>query len=91
MNIIPPQTQQSYQPKYPGVPGEEKKKRKFTPLPYSYKYIMEYLIKKKLMQLIDLRPPPYPLPYRYNQTEHCKYHQTLGCILDRWFQLKHDI
>lgn len=49
MNIIPPQTQQFYQPRYLGVPREERKKRKFTPLPYSYKYIMEYLIKKKVV------------------------------------------
>lgn len=66
MNIIPPQTQQFYQPRYPGAPGKEKKKRKFTLLPYSYKYIIKYLIKKKLLQLIDPRPPPYPLPYYYN-------------------------
>ncbi len=52
---------------------------------------MEYLIKKKLLQLIDPRPPPYPLPYRYNQAEHCEYHQTLGHTLDRCFHLKHDI
>lgn len=52
---------------------------------------MEYLIKKKLMQLIDPRPPPYPLPYRYNQAEHYEYHQTLGHTLNRCFWLKHDI
>lgn len=60
-------------------------------MPYSYKYIMEYLTMKKLLQLIDPRPPPYPLPYRYNQVEHCEYHQTLGHTLDRCFRLKHDI
>lgn len=68
-----------------------KKKRKFTPLPYSYKYIMEYLIKKMLLQLIDPIPPPYSLPYCYNQVEHCEYHQTLRHTLDRYFHLKHDI
>lgn len=52
---------------------------------------MEYLIKKKLLQLIDPRPPPYSLPYRYNQVEHYEYHQTPGHTLDRCFHLKHDI
>lgn len=52
---------------------------------------MEYLIRKKLMQLIDPRPPPYPFPYRYNQAEHCEYHQTPGHTLNRYFWLKHNI
>lgn len=91
MNIVPPQAQQLYQPRYLGAPREEKKKRKFTPLPYSYKYIIEYLIKKRLLKLIDLRPPPYPLPYHYNLVEHCEYHQSLGHTIDRCYHLRHDI
>lgn len=70
----------------------KKRKRKgsslLCPTPTS---ISEYLIKKKLLQLIEPRPPPYPLPYRYNQVDRCEYHQTLGHTLNRCFYLKHDI
>lgn len=52
---------------------------------------MEYLIKKKLLQLINPRPPLYPLPYCYNQVEHYEYHQTSEHTLNKCFYFKHDI
>lgn len=69
----------------------KKKKRKFTSLPYSYKYIMDYLMKKRLLQVLDPRPPPHPLSYCYNLVEQCEYHQSPMHTINRCFRLRYDI
>lgn len=51
---------------------------------------MENLIKKRLLQLIDPRPPPYPFPYHYNLAEHYEYHQSSRHTIDRCFYLRHE-
>lgn len=85
------EAQSKPQPKFITIPFEEKKKRKFTPLPYSYKYVINYLVNKGLLQLLKSRPPPNPLPPGYDATKHCQFHQTLGHPVDKCFILKHDI
>lgn len=70
------------------IPFEEKRK-KDSPLPYSCKYVMDYLVGKGLLQLLEPRPHLSPLPPKYNVTEHCPFHQTPGHSIDRCFTLKH--
>lgn len=52
---------------------------------------MDYLVSKGLWQHLEPKPPPQPLPFRYDANEHCLFHQTPGHPIDMCYILKHFI
>ncbi|XP_077222805.1 uncharacterized protein LOC143856462 isoform X2 [Tasmannia lanceolata] len=70
---------------------EQKPPRHFDPLPYSLSVALKKLLKDKKIKLLDIKPPPNPLPRSGREDQFCDYHRNTGHITDRCLALKHQI
>src|SRR2546425_1114686 len=65
--------------------------RKFSKLSLPMSKVLKKLQSRGLLQPLDPRPPPNPLPSNFNHNAYCEFHQTQGHDTDKCIRLRHEI
>src|SRR2546425_1010163 len=65
--------------------------RRFSNLGLPLSKILERCIKRGLLQPLEPKPLPDPLPANFNLQAYCKFHQVKGHYTDKCHRLRHEI
>ncbi|XP_077239322.1 uncharacterized protein LOC143880324 [Tasmannia lanceolata] len=78
---------------YDQEPPSETTKREFTDLPISRPDALKWLLKERMITLLESEPVPNPLPSpgTFQMKEFCDYHLRHGHATDKCLSLKYDI
>src|SRR5256884_3079950 len=65
--------------------------RRFSNLGLPLSKVLERCIKRGLLQSLELKPLPDPLPAHFNLQAYCKFHRVKGHYTDKCHRLRHEI